>query len=217
MKAAVIVDRVRTRADRHSRCSGDQAAVWLEQRERARLPAEPGCIAREPGPDRPEGRGLCRARARIRDRDAHQSRRQRIPQRGLGEYPRRDGNPGVLPDEHVRLPTRRQPLRAGHGVLLDHRGAEVHPEPGLRHHAATREHGVAGHPHQPARHRQLVLVGQARRRALRKGRRGRRRGRRGDPPRVRPRDPGLAAVAPRLRLLARGRRDRRRLRATTGP
>ena len=56
------------------------------------------------------------------------------------------------------------------------------------------EQRVAGRPYQPVRRRQLVLVGQARRAALRQGRRGRRRGRRGHPPRVRPRAAGLAAA-----------------------
>ncbi len=64
------------------------------------------------------------------------------------------------------------------------------------------------------RRRQLVLVGQARPPALRQGRGRRRRGRRGDPPRVRPRDPGLAGRGVRRR--AGGRRDRRGLRRLLG-
>ena len=68
--------------------------------------------------------------------------------------------------------------------------------------AAADQPRVAGHPGEPARDRQLVLVGQARHPALRQGRRRRRRGRRGDPPRVRPRHAGLAADAVRVRLHA---------------
>ena len=56
-------------------------------------------------------------------------------------------------------------------------------------HAPGRQQGVAGHPDQPVRRRQLVLMGQARPAALRQRRRRRCRGRRGHPPRVRPRDP----------------------------
>ena len=59
---------------------------------------------------------------------------------------------------------------------------------------------VAGRPHQPVGRRQLVLLGQEGRPALWQGRRGRRGGRGGHPSRVRPRDPGFAADAVRLRF-----------------
>ena len=39
----------------------------------------------------------------------------------------RDRQPGVLADEHVPLHAPPGRVRAGDGVLLDHRGAEVHP------------------------------------------------------------------------------------------
>ena len=127
------------------------------------------------------------------------------------------GAAGLLAGQHVPLRPRRRPLRAGDGLLLGDRGAEVHPEPGLRHHAPPDQHGIAGHPHQPVRHRQLVLVGQARRAALRQGRRGRRRRRRGDPARVRPRHAGLADDAlRRLRDVGGSGLDRRGLRRLLG-
>ena len=44
----------------------------------------------------------------------------------------RDRQPRVLADEHVQLHAERRPVRAGDGVLLDQRGAEVPPVPRLR-------------------------------------------------------------------------------------
>ncbi len=82
--------------------------------------------------------------------------------------------------------------------------------------AAAGEHGVAGPPDQPVGRGQLLLVGQEGHDEVRQGRRRRRRGRRGHPPRVRPRRPGLAAGALRLRRVGRGRRDRRGLRRLSG-
>ena len=78
------------------------------------------------------------------------------------------------------------------------------------------QQGVAGHPHQPVGHRQLVLLGQARRPALRQGRRGRRRGRRGDPARVRPRDEDSQMAAVGFGTSVEAGLDRRGLRGLLG-
>ena len=59
----------------------------------------------------------------------------------------RRATPAYLADQHVQLPPQRRPLRAGHGLLLGHRGAEVHPAPRLRRHApapSTRNRRTSG-------------------------------------------------------------------------
>ena len=76
--------------------------------------------------------------AAYHDVDADQPRRQRIPARRLGERRQRDRQPGVLADEHVPLHAPPGRVRAGDGLLLDHRGAEVHPEPRLRRRSPAR-------------------------------------------------------------------------------
>ena len=43
-----------------------------------------------------------------------------------------DRQPRVLADEHLRLHAASGRVRAGDGLLLDHRGSEVHPQPRLR-------------------------------------------------------------------------------------
>ena len=125
--------------------------------------------------------------------DADEPRRQRLPHRATGRTSA--ARPATRPTRRRTVPVRpqRRPVRAGDGLLLDHRGAEVHPEPRLRLDArpVNKESqdiriNQSGVDNSFSWDKKDVIT-------LRQGRRRRRRGRRGDPPRVRPRDPGLAA------------------------
>ena len=121
------------------------------------------------------------------------------------------GDPAYSRRRAVPLQPPRRPVRAGDGLLLGHRGAEVHPGPRLRHAASClRSTGVPGPPDQPDGGRQLLLLGQERRDPARQGRCRRRRGRRGDRARVRPRRarlPGRRASAARSRPARSARRS----------
>ena len=161
---------------------------------------------------RPEGFGRGRPACGLPRRPADEPRRQRLPARRLRDRLQRDRQPGLLADQHVRLHAQPGRVRAGDGVLLDHRGAEVHPEPRLRHDAPRDRQPAAAGPHQPARRGQLVRDRPPDARApLRQGRRRRRRGRGGDPARVRARDPLVAELQLRLRAGGRDQRGLRRL------
>ena len=70
--------------------------------------------------------------AAYHDVAAHESRRQRLPPRRLRERRQRDREAGLLDHQHLPLHTAPGRVRAGHGVLLGHRGPEVHPLPRLR-------------------------------------------------------------------------------------
>ena len=100
--------------------------------------AEPGAEPRRRVAHRPEGLRRRRPGGGVPRRPADEPRRQRLPARRLRERLQRDRQPRVLADEHVRLHAAPGRVRAGDGVLLDHRGAEVHPEPRLRRRRAAR-------------------------------------------------------------------------------
>ena len=163
---------------------------------------------------RPEGFGRRRPGCGLPRRPADEPRRQRLPARRLRECLQLDRQPRVLADEHVRVHAAPGRVRAGDGVLLDDRGAEVHPQPRLRLESAADQQRAAGRPDQPARRRQLVRDRPSKgRAALRQGRRRRRGGRRGDPARVRPRHAPVSG----LQLRPGGeRRDQRGLRRLLG-
>ena len=210
LAAAVLAAMTATAAWAH----GARAGYELGHRE-GLLP-EPGGPAPEREPDRPEGRRLRRAPARLQDGDADRSRRERLPARAMGERRLRDGKPGLLADQHVHLQPVAGRVRAGDGLLLGHAGAAVHPAARLRVDPTPRQRRVSGHQDQPVRSRQLVLDEPSQGRdPVRQGRRRRRGGRGGDPPRVRPRDPGRAG---RRTSAARPKAARsERPSATTGP
>ena len=161
---------------------GRQAACWLAPRSRHGVPAESGRRPRRPNADRSEGRRLCGAHSRLSRRDPDESGWQRLPRRRLGAGGQRNRRPRLFAVQRVPLPPRRRSLRAGDGLLLDYRSAEVHPEPRLRHLQAAGQPEVAERPHQPMGRRQLVRHHAQGRTALRQGRRGRCRGRGGHPP-----------------------------------
>ena len=147
-------------------------------------------------------------------RRADAPRRQRLPARRLRERLQLDREPRVLADEHVRVHAAPGRVRAGDGVLLDDRGADVHPPARLRLVTAADQQRATGRSDQPVGSRQLVRDRPSEgRAALRQGRRRRRGGRRGDPARVRPRHPPVAG----LQLRPGGeRRDQRGLRRLLG-
>ena len=170
---------------------------------------------RQPGPHRPEGRRLRGAPGRIPTVRLTNLDGSGFLRGDLGRDHRRDREPRLLADEHVPLQPQPGRVRAGDGVLLDHRGAEVHPVPRLPdgRPAPAGQRRAAAAPDQPVRHRQLVRDDPQGRDPPRQGRSRRRGGRRGDPPRVRPRDPFRAGLRV---LVRRGRRDQRRLRRLLG-
>ena len=125
-------------------------------------------------------------------------------QRRLRDGGQRDRQPGLLADEHLPLHAPPGRVRAGHGLLLGHRGADGTSRPSASASpGAAINNQPAGGPDQPVGRGQLVRHRPSQERAaLRQGRRRRRRGRRGDPARVRPRDPlraELLASPPRRR------------------
>ena len=119
---------LRSHRPRRSRPSPDPAPPPVSVRYSSRIPSKTWATE----PDRPEGLGRRRSGGGLPRRHAHEPRRQRLPARGLGRHRQRDREPGVLADEHVPLHAAPGRVRAGDGLLLDHRGAEVHPEPRLR-------------------------------------------------------------------------------------
>src|SRR5215210_5160932 len=163
--------------------------------DRVGLRLEPGRGPERPVTDRPERLGDRSSGRRIPQGDADRPGRKRVPARPLGADRQRDGQSGLLADEHLRLQPKAGRVRAGDGVLLDHRVPEVHPEPRLRHRRLpSGEHGVAARPDQPVGARQLVCHHPQGRAPLRQGRSRRRRGRRGGHARVRPCPPLLAEL-----------------------
>ena len=137
------------------------------------------------------------------------------PERRLRPRLQQHGQPRVLADEHVSLHAPPGRVRAGDGLLLGHRGAEVHPGARVRDVDARDRQPAAEREDRPVGRRQLVRDQrpQEERAPLREGRRRRRRGRRGDPPRVRARHPLRAELLVRVR---RGGRDQRGLRRLLG-
>ena len=195
-----------------------RSAGRRRHRTGAGLCPQPGRRPRHPDPDRPEGRRLLQRRpgpaSRLPPRDADRPDVARRAQRHVRRRQERDGGRRREHGVGLHLHARPGPVRAGDGLLLDHPGTAVHPEPGLRRRAAGRQPPSGGRAHQPVRRGQLVLPRHQDRHHAREGRRRRRRGRGGDRARVR----ALGAGRPgaRVRHVGGRGRDRRGLRRLPG-